>query len=441
MKKCWMFFLAAGGVCGCSTPKLSVHVDDVKTTCNVSIPAEQGKEQCTVSVENSSGIIAVSCAPDQLHERPTLRQMSTMADLIFDEYLRPKLEDNADLSDVDLTILACCLNIRIARMKAMTTQVVNAIDIDPSSITYGMVAHPKITTPNDFGAGDKWKELERARGDSEKEFKEFIDATIDEELRSETTSGMQIIKWGESFSGNENENLTCSLDRADRNKVLRHVLKNEPFNVDDMIDPHMVLKKVVNRVYPFLISPSWFQPRNMNDVKDVFERHYESLKSRKRNLDWREPYMDSITTLRKMYEISSFSSTNKVVMKSRQADRLDDLVRQNANAIKRTTVDAETLVVEYQVGVTMIECVRLMQYFYQRSYNKWDFEWLLNEYKKIGKAFTDYVKSENINGFQNETLKYCYRKYIAEFFEDRLDKSQDELWSEGIIPFKPERNK
>ena len=439
MRRCWMIFLAAGGVCGCSTPKLSVYVDDAKTTCNVSIPAEQGKEQCAVSVENSSGIIAVSCAPDQRHEHPTLRQMSTWADLVFDEYLRPKLEDNEDLSDAELTILACCLNIRIARMKAMTTQVVNAIDVDPSSVTYGMVAHPKITAASDFGAGHRWKELEQARCDSEKGFKEFIDAAIDEELRCETTSGMQIKKWGESFSGNENKNLTCSLDRADRNKVLRHVLKNEPFDVDDMIDPHMVLKKVANRV--LAISPSWFQPRNMNDVKDVFERHYESLKSRKRNLGWRESYLDSIVNLRRMYEASSYSSTNKVIMKSRQADRLGDLMRQNANAIKRTTADAEALVVEYQVGVTMIECVRLMQYFYQRSYNKWDFEWLLTEYKKIGKAFTDYVKSQNVNDFQNETLKYCYRKYIAEFFEDRLDKSQDGLWSEGVIPFKPERNK
>ena len=437
MKKCWMIVLVVGGVCGCSTPKLSVHVDNAKTTCNVSIPDELGNEQCMVSVENSSGIIAVSCAPDQRHERPTLRYLSTWADLVFDEYLRPKLENNEDLSDVELTMLACCLNIRIARMKAMTAQVVNAIDVDPSSITYGMVAHPKITAASDFGAGDRWKELEKARGDSEKGFKEFIDATIDEELRSETTFGMQIKKWGESFSGNENENLTCSLNRADRNKVLRHVLKNEPFDVDDMIDPHMVLKKVVNRV--LTIPPSWFQPRNMSDVKDVFERHYESLKGRKRNLDWREVYMDSIINLRKMYEASS--STNKVGMKSRQADRLDDLVRQNSDTIKRTTDDSETLVVEYQVGVTMIECVRLMQYFYQRSYNKWDFDWLLNEYKKIGKAFTDYVKSQNVNGFQNETLKYCYRKYITEFFEDRLDKSQDGLWSEGIIPFKPEREK
>lgn len=424
-------------MCGCNTPRLSVQVDSTKTTCTVSIPADQKGEQCSVSVENASGIIAVGGAPNQRHERPTLTQMSVWADLVFDKYIQPKLESREDLSDVELTLLACCLNIRIARMKAMMTQVVNAIDIDPSSITYGMIAHPKVAAADDFVAGDKWEALERARDASEKEFKEFIDAIIDAELRSETASGMQIKKWGESFSGNENNKLTCSLNRVDRNRVLRHVLRDEPFNVDELIDPYMWLKRLANRTG---FALSWFQPRTMADVEDVFARHYESLDSRKRNSEgWRKAYVDSIARLRRMYEISS--STRRTDVKSRQADRLEDLVRQNASAITRTTVDAETLVAEYQVGVTMIESVRLMQYFHQRSYNKWDFEWLLNEYQKIGRAFTDYVKSQNVNGFQNETLRHCYRKYIAEFLVDRLGKTQERLWSEGVIPFKPERRK
>ncbi len=157
-----------------------------------------GAQPCSISVNNASGEVRWE------NEPPTLSQFAHYADKIYEEEIEPKLNNGESLSEAELAVLACCLNVRMCKMNAANTIVLQSMQLAPEqSLTYGMVAHPKVDDAKDFGPGQKREDLEKRRDASENAFKEMLKSLVVKDVKSDSKFHESVMKWGETFSGDK----------------------------------------------------------------------------------------------------------------------------------------------------------------------------------------------------------------------------------------------
>lgn len=373
-----------------------------------------GAQPCSISVNNESGEVRWE------NEPPTLSQFAHYADGIYEEVIAPKLNKGESLSEAELAVLACCLNVRMCKMNAANTIVLQSMQLAPEqSLTYGMVAHPKVDDAKDFGPGQKREDLEKQRDASENAFKEMLESLVDKDVKSDSKFHESVMKWGETFSGDESVNI----DKAGREKILRQILSDEDWN------------------YPYLKKGFWYtwlsfyfwNPRTHKKPLPAYENQY---RQRGAYNEWREQYQEDRDAIVRMYDgLCKVAKDNLRKNKDIQNARLAYLSEQysdRAKAVKKS----ELLVFDYPFAVTLLECMRMMDY-YDRN------EWVnvtMNEvkehrYKPLARSLVAYASTLQMKKISHPGLKRLYEKVYVPFLGNAFDMTSRELYSGGYIPF------
>lgn len=375
---------------------------------------KSGEKACSISVNNESGEVRWE------NEPPTLSQLAHYSDGIYEEIIVPKLNRGEALNEAELAIIACCLNVRMCKMNAANTMVLQSLQLAPEkSLTYGMVAHPKIEVAKDFGPSRKREELESQRDASERAFKEMLNELVDQELKGDSKFRESVMKWGETFSGNESVNF----DKGGREKILRQILSEDDLN------------------YRYLQKGFWYTLRSFfhwdgNTHKQPLPSYENQYAQRGAYIEWREQYQEDRDAILRMHDgLCNVAKENLRKNKDIQNARLLYLSEQysdRAKAVKK----ADLLVFDYPFAVTLLECMRMMDY-YDRN------EWCnvtLNEvkdkrYKPLARSFVKYTSTLQMEKIGHAGLKRLYEKVYVPFLGNAFDMTSKELYCSGYIPF------
>lgn len=430
-----MIFVVLALLCGCSTQKgiISTSVSGGTITYN---ETKNGKTSSySLSVEEDSTIVSLDFAKP---EPPTLPQLCTYAQEVFDQIIKPKLDAGQTLSNEELAILACCMNIRIYMMRALNGTILSSMDLPlDASPTYSIVAHPKLPPMRDV-AENRNANMESNRLNAEKAFDNEM-----QELAAKFTGESSIEYWGKSFSGNES--FTLGLD--ERKELLYCLLAP-----NQKLKPDYLRRGVWKRLYDWT---GWLAfglvgeipgaiIANMASGKELpaFEEKY---RQRIRNTKWKIGdlgYDAALLALRKMYsDISNSVHIARIsIDNNQQFDRLCDLEKQFSKVIHDST-RSQCLAEDYPFAVMLLECMKMMDYYYKREYHGHTPDKVQDKYGKVAEELCGFVKSMRISKLHNKTLIALYENKYVKFLEKSLKKTSEELYREGLIPFLPERAK
>ena len=371
-----------------------------------------GENACSICVNNESGEVLWETEP------PTLSQLAHYSDGIYEEIIVPKLNRGEALNEAELAILACCLNVRMCKMNAVNTMVLQSMQLEPEkSLTYGMVAHPKIDVVKDFGSRKKREELEGRRDASERAFKDMLDELVKQDIKGDSKFGDSVMKWGETFSGNESVNL----DKGDREKILRQILSDEEWDY-----------RYLQKGFWYTLFSCFFW--DLNTHKQPLPSYGDQYARRGAYIVWREQYQEDRDAILRMYDgLCNVAKENQ--RKDIQNARLLDLIGQYSDRAKAVR-KADLLVFDYSFAVTLLECMRMMDY-YDRN------EWCnvtLNEvkdkrYKPLARSLVKYTSTLQMEKISHAGLKRLYEKVYVPFLGNAFDMTSKELYSSGYIPF------
>lgn len=373
-----------------------------------------GENACSICVNNESGEVRWETEP------PTLSQLAHYSDGIYEEIIVPKLNRGEALNEAELAILACCLNVRMCKMNAANTMVLRSLQLAPEkSLTYGMVAHPQIDIAKDFGPSQKREELEGRRDASERAFKAMLDELVDQELKGDSRFGDSVMKWGETFSGNESVNF----DKGGREKILRQILSDDDWN-------YRYLQK--GFWYTLLSYYFW----NWNTHKQPLPSYENQYARRGAYIDWREQYQEDRDAIVRMYNgLCNLAKENLRKNKDIQNARLLYLSEQYADRAKAVK-KADLLVFDYPFAVTLLECMRMMDYYDSNEWCNVTLDEVKDKrYKPLARSLVKYTSTLQMEKISHAGLKRLYEKVYVPFLANAFDMTSKELYSSGYIPF------
>ena len=372
------------------------------------------EKACSISVNNKSGEVRWE------NEPPTLSQFAHYSDGIYEEVIVPKLNRSEALSEAELAILACCLNVRMCKMNAANTMVLQSLQLAPEkSLTYGMVAHPQIDVAKDFGPRQKREELERRRDASERAFKKMLDELVAKDLKGDSKFGDSVMKWGETFSGNE----LVNFDKSGREKILRQILSDEECD-------YRYLQK--GFWYTLLSYYFW----NWNTHKQPLPSYENQYAQRGAYIDWREQYQEDRDAIVRMYDgLCHVAKENLRKNKDIQNARLLYLSEQYADRAKAVK-KADLLVFDYPFAVTLLECMRMMDYYDSNEWCNVTLDEVKDKrYKPLARSLVKYTSTLQMEKISHAGLKRLYEKVYVPFLGNAFDMTSKELYSSGYIPF------
>lgn len=368
------------------------------------------EKACSISVNNKSGEVRWE------NEPPTLSQFAHYSDGIYEEVIVPKLNKGEALNEAELAVLACCLNVRMCKMNAVNTMVLQSMQLAPEkSVTYGMVAHPKI----DGAKEQKREALEKQRDASEMAFKKMLDELVAKDLKGDSKFGDSVMKWGETFSGNE----LVNFDKSGREKILRQILSDEEWD-------YRYLQK--GFWYTLLSYYFW----NWNTHKQLLPSYENQYAQRGAYIDWREQYKEDRDAIVRMYDgLCNVAKENLRKNKDIQNARLLYLSEQysdRAKAVKK----AELLVFDYPFAVTLLECMRMMDYYDRNEWCNVTLDEVKDKrYKPLARSLVKYTSTLQMEKISHAGLKRLYEKVYVPFLGNAFDMTSKELYSSGYIPF------
>ena len=393
---------------GCRSPSITQTAEGQNTTYS----GKNGVDGCAITIDHKTGEVRLE------NEPRTLSQLAKLSDGIYRETILPKLNDGEPLDEGELTLLVCCLNARMSKLNAANTLVLQSMQLESEeSLTYDMVAHPRIVQRTDFQPAQE--AAERRREASEVEFKKCLDDLVAKDVTGDTQFRESVTKWGETFSGDD----SVTFNKSAREKVLRQILSDENWD------------------YRYLQKGFWwtlwsFFFWNKNTHKKGLPQYRNRYENRAAYIDWREEYQENHGAVSWMYdELRHAAEKNAKNGKGIQNDRLEDVVRQfadRANSLKKS----DLLVFDYPFAMTLLECMRMMDY-YDRN------EWCnvtLNEvkerrYKPLARSLVAYTNSLRMEKINHAGLKRLYEKVYVPFLGNAFDMTSKELYRGDLIPF------
>jgi len=305
-------------------------------------------------------------------------------------------------------------------MNAENAMVLQSMQLAPeSSLTYGMVAHPKIDPQNDFGPAKEREDAENCRDASEKAFKGMLDSLVDKDIKSDSRFRASVMKWGETFSGNE----SVTLDRSDREKILRQILSDEEWD-------YRYLQK---GFWWTILSVFFWDPSTHKKPLPMYENQFAQ---RGAYIDWREQYKEDRDAIVRIYDrLCKVAADNIKKNKDIQNARLLNLSEQysdRAKAVKKS----DFLVYDYPFAVTLLECMRMMDYYDRNEWADVTLNSVKEErYKPLARSLVKYTSTLQMEKISHAGLKRLYEKVYVPFLGNAFSMTSKELYSGGYIPF------
>lgn len=428
-------FIVLTLLCGCSTPKGVISTTESNGAITYNETKDGKTSPYSLSVKKDSTVVSLDFAKP---EPPTLPQLCTYAQEIFDQEIKPKLDAGQTLSNEELAILACCMNIRIYMMQALNRAILASMELPlDASPTYGIVAHPKLPPMRDV-AKKRNANMESNRLNAEKAFDEKM-----KELATQFTGEPSIEFWGKSFSGDES--FTLGLD--ERKELLYCLLAS-----NQKLRPDYLRRGTWKRLYDWtgltlfgLVGEIPGAIIAYNASGKELPAFKEKYSQRIRNTKWKigdSGYDTDLLALGKMYSdisngvhIAHISTDN-----NQQFDRLCDLEKQFSKII-HDSARSQCLAEDYPFAVMLLECMKMMGYYYKREYHGHTPDKVQDKYEKVAKKLYVFTKSMRISNLHNKTLIALYENEYVKFLEKSLNKPPEELHRDELIPFLPERVK
>ena len=425
-------FIVLTLLCGCSTPKGVISTSESNGAITYKETKDGKTSPYSLSVEEGSTIVSLDFPKP---EPPTLPQLCTYAQEIFNQEIKPKLDAGQTLSNEELAVLACCMNVRIYMMKALNGAILASMELPlGASPTYGVVAHPRLTRMLD--ETKKNREMESNRLHAERAFDEKLNELANDFINGRSPN---IETWGRSFFGDESFNL--GLD--ERRKLLYCLLSNEqkslPSN-DFHRNPWKILcdwTGLVGGIPGVIIA--------YNATKKELPNFADKYRQRTNHTKWKTGdlgYDTYLLALNQMYSdvsngifrASEFTENSR----NQQYDRLRDLEKQFSEVVSSIN-RSRCLVEDYPFAVMLFECMKMMGWYYKREYLGHTPDSVQQKYEDVAKQLCRFAKSMNITMMHNKALIGVYEDTYVAFLRNSLNKTSEELYRDELIPFLPGR--
>ena len=354
------------------------------------------------------------------NEPPTLSQMASYSDEIFEQVILPKWDKGLALDEAEMAVLACCLNVRISMVNVMNGTILRSMQLSPEkSLTYGMVAHPKVDQVADLGTAEERKVAEDKRRSSEKAFIRMLEDLVKKDIQSDSTFNASVKDWGKTFSGDGSFNL----NKSEREKILRQILANAEFD-DDYLS-----KGFWRTVMSFFFWDASTHERPLPGYANQYAL-------RKAHIAWREHYGEDRDVIMNMYDslcraTEEASNESKDIQKDRLSN-LKDAFSERVKAIER----ADLLVFDYPFALTLLECMRMMDYYDRNEWcNVTLDEVKENKYKPLARSLVECTSTLRMNQIRSVGLSRIYEKVYVPFLGKSFGMTSKELYCAGLIPF------
>ena len=126
----------------------------------------------------------------------------------------------------------------------------------------------------------------------------------------------------------------------------------------------------------------------------------------------------------------------QTIGQDQQLDRLCDLEKQFYNVLHDMQRNAQCLTEDFPFALTMLEGMRMMNWYYQKECPGVTPSLVQEKYTRIAKNLCEFTKSIHMTQIHNEGLQQLYAKRYVQFLEVRLECSELQLYNSGLIPFK-----
>ena len=403
---------------GCSTPKGEITIINDGNTITYRETRNGKPSPHSIKVEKDSTIVSLDYGKP---EPPTLPQLCEYSQAIFDQTIKPKLESGETLSNEELVILACCMNVRISMIKALNGTVLASMDLPlAASLTFGIVAHPNLPSMLEVPK-KRYAKIESNRLDAEKAFNEKLKGLSNDFINDRPPA---IETWGQSFSGDDS--FTLGLD--ERRRLLEHMLKNEgePFKTDYL--------RRGSWLWLWLIPATNSSNNELPDFQETYRQRIRNTKWKTGNFG----YDTNILALTEMYSdiTNGIHIAGISTEKNQQYDRLRDLENQFSKFIQ-DSISSQYLVEDYPFAVMLLESMKMMGWYYKREWVNHTRSRVQRKYKTVAKNLCLFSKAMNIQKLHNQTLIALYENEYVKFLGKSLNKTSEELYLEGLIPFLP----
>ena len=414
MERCIFLMICGLMLAGCHTQYKIVQEKSDQLTKYTCVNSKGETEPFLIKVNDKTGEVGWE------NEPPTLSQMASYSDEIFEQVILPKLDKGLALDEAEMAVLACCLNVRISKVNAMNGAILQSMQLSPEkALTYGMVAHPKIDQLADLGTAEERKVAEDKRRSSEKDFIRMLENLVKKDFQSDSTFNASVKDWGKTFSGDGSFNL----NKSEREKILRQILVNAEFDDD-------YLSKGFWRT---VVSFFFWDAHTHEQPLPGYANQYAL---RKAHISWREHYRVDRDVVMNMYD-SLCRATKDVPGESKdiQKDRLSNLkdaFSERVKAIER----ADLLVFDYPFALTLLECMRMMDYYDRNEWCNVTMNVVKeNKYKPLARSLVKCTSTLRMNQIRSAGLSRVYKKVYVPFLGKSFDMTSKELYSAGLIPF------
>ena len=417
MKRVLLVIVLTTSLAGCRTmPKISEQKDGGWTRYK-QVEGNGSTSEYSITVNDDTGEIKFE------HEPPTLSQLTRYTDEIFKQRLVPKLKSGDALSDADLSVLTCCLNVRISKMTAMNRILLESMQLPTeTALVYDLVSHTRSAASHDGN-----RERSDRIDSSENSFNEMLNTLVEEELKMDSVFKDSVSKWGATFSGDD----SFSLNLDDRRKLLAAILSERDYES----------KYLQKGFWKSFWEGCWFNvPAILFEIRDKkpLPNYNEKYLKRMGHVKWRDEFMEGMHKAKEMYVHVDDAVVKgmKEEIQNQQQDRLNDIKQSFGDCANSIRDKSALLVYDYPFAISLLECMRMMDYYFQ---NEW-FGITVDEvkekrYRPVALSLVDCAKSLCMQRISHPGLKRLYEKVYVRFLMNTYDKTAEELYSEGLIPF------
>ena len=411
MKRVLPIVVLAVSIVGCRTaPKISEQKDSGWTRYE-QVEENGSTSEYSIAVNDDTGEIKFE------HEPPTLSQLTRYTDEIFKQRLVPKLKSGDALSDADLSVLACCLNVRISKMTAMNRILLESMQLPTeTSLVYDLVSHTQAAAFHDGN-----RERSDRLASSENSFNEKLKTLVEEELKMDSVFKDSVSKWGATFSGDD----SFSLNLDDRRKLLSAILLERDCE-----------SKYLQKGFWRTVGSFFFW--NKNTHKKPLPNYKVKYLQRMGHIKWRDDFIDEKSKVEDMYAHVGDAAVRvvKEEIRKQQQDRLNDIKKSFETPAHSIRDKSRLLIYDYPFAISLIECMSMMDYYHRNEWCNVTLDDVKEKrYRPVALSLVEYAKSLGMQTISHPGLKRLYEKVYVQFLMNTYGKTAEELYSEGLIPF------
>lgn len=386
----------------------------------------KGRELFHLEIDHETGAYVLIPVGEEL---PTMKQLSEFFDEGF-KRLASKLEKGEVLTNQELTLLSCCLNVAICRMEIMNDFVFSAFDLPDTSETHKFTTLRKSIRNPDLTRRE-------AMRDSDTGFVSLLRKIADDFYRGDNKFGKGVTSFGRTF--NSGEDARVNLIKEERSAVFSSLVKNEYFD-----SPYLDHSWFRNFGTIFLFSHYNASNRPLPDYKKAYDNRWN-------NVQWIKEYRDASMKFDVMRVSIQTNLLKTSSVKDADEMRRRDVLADISKALQNERIgvaDASLVAQEFPFALGMMECMKMMDeyYRYEKLWNTPDES--QRKYKQVAKTLVRLADCLGLDHIENKPLRELYEANYVRFLEKVLTKSTgghvtaDELYADKLIPFmKTERSK